>query len=74
MNKDTERSSLNWHIKKDGYPSNDNEALEDYITKVTNDIETMVSDFNSIQYALFLKHYGMGGGGIMAPPCNFAVS
>ena len=30
--------------------------------------------FNPIQYGLFLKHYSMGGGGIMAPPCNFAVS
>ena len=29
--------------------------------------------FNPIQYGLFLKHYSMGGG-IMAPPCNFAVS
>ena len=29
---------------------------------------------NPIQYGLFLKHYGMEGGGIMASPCNFAVS
>ena len=29
---------------------------------------------NPIQYGLFLKHYGMGEGAIMAPTCNFAVS
>ena len=28
---------------------------------------------NPIQYGLFLKHYGMGGGALW-PPCNFAVS
>ena len=50
VKKDTERSSLNWYIKKDGYPSNDNKTLEDYITKVANDIETMVSDFKDVEW------------------------
>ena len=50
VKKDTKRSSLNWYIKKDGYPSNDNKTFEDYITKVTNDIETMVSDFRDVEW------------------------
>ena len=50
VKKETERSSLSWYIKKDGYPSNDNKTLEDYITKVTNDIETMVSDFKDVEW------------------------
>ena len=50
VKKDNERSSLNWYIKKEGYPSNDNETLEDYITNVTNDIETMLSDFKDDEW------------------------
>ena len=38
------------YIKKDSYPSNDNKTLEDCITKVTNDIETMVSDFKDAEW------------------------
>ena len=34
------------------------------------DVDTF---FNPIQYGLFLKHYGMGGGHY-GPPCNFGVS
>ena len=33
----------------------------------------MKENINPIQYGLFLKHYG-GGGGLYGPPCNFAVS
>ena len=31
------------------------------------DIVSKLKALNPIQYGLFLKHYGMGGGGIMAP-------
>ena len=63
VKKDTECSSLNWYIKKDGYPSNDNKTLKDYITKVTNDIETIVSDY-PIQ---------AGGRGTLCPPTGFSL-
>ena len=35
--------------------------------------EILLIGLNPIQYGLFLKHYGMGGGHY-GPPCNFAVS
>ena len=43
-NTDTGRPPLKWHIKRDGYPSNNNEVLEEYISQVTIDIEIMVQD------------------------------
>ena len=49
-NTDTERSPLKWHIKRDGYPSNNNEVLEEYITQVTTDMENMVSDFENLNW------------------------
>ena len=49
-NMDTERSPLKWHIKRDGYPSNNNEVLEEYISQVTTDIEIMVQDFENLNW------------------------
>ena len=37
------RSRLNCYIRSDGYPTNSNKRLEDYIAKVTNEMETMVN-------------------------------
>ena len=49
-NTDTERSPLKWHIKRDGYPSNNNEVLEEYISQVTTDTEIMVQDFENLNW------------------------
>ena len=41
---------MKWHIKRDGYPSNNSEVLEEYITQVTTDIEIMVQDFQDLNW------------------------
>ena len=40
-------------------------AFVDY--HIQDSAQSLKSYVNPIQYGLFLKHYGMGGGGIMAP-------
>ena len=51
-NTDTERSPLKWHIKRDGYPSNNNEVLEEYISQVTklehDNIQDIIYNLNII--------------------------
>ena len=47
---DPDRTKLNWYIKSDGYPTNNNTELEEYIHKVTNEIETMVSDCKDMNW------------------------
>ena len=50
INQNSDRCPLNWHIKSDGNPSNNNEDLEEYINQVYTDIKTMVNDTKDMKW------------------------
>ena len=50
IDQNSDRCPLNWHIKSDGNPSNNNEDLEEYINQVCKDIKTMVNDTKDMKW------------------------
>ena len=50
INQNSDRCPLNWHVKSDGNPSNNNEDLEEYIKQVYKDTKTMVNDTKDMKW------------------------